>query len=165
MENVFDFRNNLINEYSSFSRSFSKIAANDIAEKIGDVKAGQQAKEAISKISEHCTLPYVCTQIVPFIFEGKNPKNQENLLDWLSQAIKEFGFQGIDMKFILNFIKSSLQNSNAAVRSGSYKLIGTIYMYVGANFRSLFDQEKTAILEQIDAEIDKVKNEKCLMSL
>ena len=143
-----------------FTQRSASYCLNEIAEKIGDVKAGQQAKEAISKISEQCTLPYVCMQIVPFLFEGKNPKNQENLLDWLSQAIKEFGFQGIDMKFILNFIKSSLQNSNAAVRSGSYKLIGTIYMYAGPSFRSLFEQEKPAILEQIDTEIDKVKNEK-----
>ena len=30
MNNVFDFRNRLINEYSSFSRSFSKVSAQDI---------------------------------------------------------------------------------------------------------------------------------------
>ena len=30
MDNVFDFRNRLINEYSSFSRSFSKVSAQDI---------------------------------------------------------------------------------------------------------------------------------------
>ena len=34
MENVFDFRDQLVAEYSSFSRSFSKIAASDIAAKV-----------------------------------------------------------------------------------------------------------------------------------
>jgi hypothetical protein len=33
MDNVFDFRNRLINEYSSFSRSFSKVSAKDILSK------------------------------------------------------------------------------------------------------------------------------------
>jgi cytoskeleton-associated protein 5 len=143
-----------------FTQRSASYCLNEIAEKIGDVKTGQQAREALSKISEPCTLPYVCSQIVPFLFEAKNPKNQENLLDWLSQAIKEFGFQGIDMKFLLNYIKTAMQNSNAGVRGGAIKLIGTIYMYVGPNFRSLFEQEKSAVLEQIDAEIEKVKNEK-----
>ena len=34
MDNVFDFRNRLINEYSSFSRSFSKVSAQDILSKV-----------------------------------------------------------------------------------------------------------------------------------
>ena len=34
MENVFDFRNQLIEEYSTFSRSFSRISAKDIAAKV-----------------------------------------------------------------------------------------------------------------------------------
>ena len=34
MKDVFDFRNRLIDEYGSFSRSFSKIAANDLALKV-----------------------------------------------------------------------------------------------------------------------------------
>ena len=34
MENVFDFRDQLVAEYSSFSRSFSKIAASDISTKV-----------------------------------------------------------------------------------------------------------------------------------
>ena len=34
MDNVFDFRNRLISEYSSFSRSFSKVAAQDILSKV-----------------------------------------------------------------------------------------------------------------------------------
>jgi hypothetical protein len=34
MENVFDFRDQLVHEYSSFSRSFSKIAAADISVKV-----------------------------------------------------------------------------------------------------------------------------------
>ena len=34
MDNVFDFRNQLIDEYSAFSRSFAKIAAPDIRTKV-----------------------------------------------------------------------------------------------------------------------------------
>jgi cytoskeleton-associated protein 5 len=143
-----------------FSQRSASYCVAEISDKIGDVKTSQQAKDALSKISEQCTLPYVITQIIGPIFEGKNPKNQENFLLWLSQAIKEFGFQGIDMKSLLQHIKSALQNTNPAVRVASIQLISTIYMYMGANFRALFDQEKPALLEQIDAEIEKVKGMK-----
>lgn len=34
MDNVFDFRDQLISEYSTFSRSFSRIAARDISNKV-----------------------------------------------------------------------------------------------------------------------------------
>ena len=140
-----------------FSQRSASYCLADIADKIGDAKTSPQAKDALSKISEQCTLGYVCTQIMPSIFEGKNPKNQEHVLLWAAQAIKEFGFAGVDMKFLLAHIKSALQNSNVTVRSSAIQLIGTIFMYVGPNFRALFDQEKPALLEQIDAEIDKVK--------
>jgi cytoskeleton-associated protein 5 len=143
-----------------FSQRSASYCVAEISDKIGDVKTSQQAKDALSKISEQCTLPYVITQIIGPIFEGKNPKNQENFLLWLSQSIKEFGFQGIDMKSLLQHIKSALQNTNPAVRVASIQLISTIYMYMGANFRGLFDQEKPALLEQIDAEIEKVKGMK-----
>lgn len=140
-----------------FSQRTASYCLVDIADKIGDVKTSQQAKDALSKIADQCTLPYVCTQVLNSIFEAKNPKNQENALLWLCQAIKEFGFQGLETKLLLNYTKSALQNSNASVRLASVQLISVIYMYVGQNFRSLFDQEKPALLEQIDAEIEKVK--------
>ena len=36
MQDVFNFRNRLIDEYSAFSRSFSKIAAPDLLQKVED---------------------------------------------------------------------------------------------------------------------------------
>ena len=143
-----------------FTQRSASYCLVDIADKISDPKTSQQAKDALSKISEQCTLAYVCTQIVPGICEGKNPKNQEHVFLWLAQAIKEFGFQGIELKMLLPHVKSALQNSNASVRAASVQLIGTIYMYAGPSFRGLFDQEKPALLEQIDAEIEKVKSTK-----
>lgn len=143
-----------------FSQRSASYCLAEIADKIGDVKTGQQAKDALSKIAEQCTLPYVVQQVLPAIFEAKNPKNQENVLLWLAQAIKEFGYQGFDTKMLLSYIKTGLANSNAAVRVGSVQLIGTVYIYLGPNFRSMFDQEKAALLEQMDAEIEKVKGMK-----
>ncbi|RNA27578.1 cytoskeleton-associated 5 isoform X1 [Brachionus plicatilis] len=143
-----------------FSQRSASYCLTDIADKIGDAKASEQAKNALSKIGDQCTLSYVVGQVLPSIFEAKNPKNQEHCLLWLSQAIREFGFQGCEVKLILSHIKGALANSNASVRNAAVQLIGTVHMYVGPSFRSFFEQEKPALLDQIDAEIDKVKAEK-----
>jgi len=106
------------------------------------------------------TLAYVAATIIPPVFTAKNPKNQESLLTWLSVAIREFGFQGIEMKTLLKHIKEALTNTNPAVRTATYQLIGTVHIYAGPSFGSLFEQEKPAILELINAEIEKVRGEK-----
>lgn len=36
-------------------------------------------------------------------------------------------------------------------------MLSVVYMYMGANLRMFFDGEKAALLQQIDAEFEKVK--------
>ena len=43
-----------------------------------------------------------------------------------------------------------------AVRTAAISLLGTMYMYVGATLRVFFEEEKPALLQQIDAEFEKV---------
>lgn len=39
-------------------------------------------------------LLFVFSQVVSMAFAQKNPKNQAESLNWLSNAMKEFGFAG-----------------------------------------------------------------------
>ena len=43
-----------------------------------------------------------------------------------------------------------------AVRTAAIALLGTLHMYVGASLRMFFEEEKPALLQQIDAEFEKV---------
>ena len=64
----------LITALADASYKFTQRSASyciiEIADKIGDAKTAQQAKDALSKISEPCTLAYVCQQVkhkfIPF---------------------------------------------------------------------------------------------------
>ena len=47
-----------------------------------------------------------------------------------------------------------------AVRKAAIEFLATLYTYVGANLRVFFEEEKAALLQQIDAEFAKVKDEK-----
>jgi len=43
-----------------------------------------------------------------------------------------------------------------AVRTAGISLLGVMYMYMGHTLRVLFETEKPALLQQIDAEFDRV---------
>ena len=43
-----------------------------------------------------------------------------------------------------------------AIRSAAVQFLATMYLYIGASLRTLFEDEKPALLQQIDAEFDKV---------
>ena len=51
---------------------------------------------------------------------------------------------------------SSCTKRFQAVRTAAISLLGTLHMYVGASLRMFFEEEKPALLQQIDAEFEKV---------
>ena len=52
MQNVFDFRNTLVGEYASFSRSFTRIRAADIFDKVeSEYQSGRYWPEPLLQIN------------------------------------------------------------------------------------------------------------------
>lgn len=65
MKNVFDFRDELINDYSSFSRSFTRIAAPDIASKVkAEYSNGRYWPEALIQINPNYKRQSTVQQLV-----------------------------------------------------------------------------------------------------
>jgi Lhr-like helicase len=64
MENVFDFRDQLISEYSAFTRSFSKIAAGDIATKVdAEYNGGRYWPEPLIQINPNYRRSYTVQEL------------------------------------------------------------------------------------------------------
>ena len=61
----------------------------------------------------------------------------------------------------IDFIKKAFGASNPAVRTAAINVIGVMYLYLGAQVRMFFEEEKPALLQQIDDAIAKV----CKVSL
>ncbi len=88
MNNVFDFRNQLINEYSSFSRSFSKIAASDIKDEIErqyangrywpepliQINPNYQRKATVQQLVTEEILHKACSELFVVGKAGENPQ-------------------------------------------------------------------------------------------
>lgn len=51
------------------------------------------------------------------------------------------------------------------MRTSAITLLGVMYLYVGPSLRMIFEDEKPALLSQIDAEFQKVKVKKMIQSV
>ncbi|XP_060130408.1 cytoskeleton-associated protein 5 isoform X2 [Zootoca vivipara] len=149
----------LIAQKGTFSKTSAQIVLDGLVDKIGDVKCGNNAKEALTAIAEACQLPWTAEQVMSMAFSQKNPKNQSETLNWLSNAIKEFGFSGLNVKAFISNVKTALAATNPAVRTSAITLLGVMNLYVGPPLRMFFEDEKPALLSQIDAEFEKVQGQ------
>ncbi|XP_075783714.1 cytoskeleton-associated protein 5 isoform X2 [Pelodiscus sinensis] len=149
----------LIAQKGNFSKTSAQIVLDGLVDKIGDVKCGSNAKEAMTAIAEACLLPWTAEQAMSMAFSQKNPKNQSETLNWLSNAIKEFGFSGLNVKAFISNVKTALAATNPAVRIAAITLLGVMYLYVGPPLRMFFEDEKPALLSQIDAEFEKMQGQ------
>uniref|UniRef100_A0A8D2LNZ0 Cytoskeleton associated protein 5 n=1 Tax=Varanus komodoensis TaxID=61221 RepID=A0A8D2LNZ0_VARKO len=149
----------LVAQKGTFSKTSAQIVLDGLVDKIGDVKCGNNAKEALTAIAEACQLPWTAEQVMSMAFSQKNPKNQSETLNWLSNAIKEFGFAGLNVKAFISNVKTALAATNPAVRTSAITLLGVMYLYVGAPLRMFFEDEKPALLSQIDAEFEKMQGQ------
>uniref|UniRef100_A0A1A8N3F8 Cytoskeleton associated protein 5 n=1 Tax=Nothobranchius pienaari TaxID=704102 RepID=A0A1A8N3F8_9TELE len=149
----------LIAERGQFSKTSASVVLDGLVDKVGDVKCGGNAKEALTAIGEACSLPWTAEQVVSMAFSQKNPKNQAETLTWLASAMKEFGFTGINVKGFINNVKTALGATNPAVRTAAITLLGVMYLYMGAPLRMFFEDEKPALLAQIDSEFEKMQGQ------
>jgi cytoskeleton-associated protein 5 len=63
--------------------------------------------------------------------KAKAPKTLIDSLTWIHGAIMEFGIAGLQVRELIEFLKSALSNSNAAVRTNSVTVLGALRIFVG----------------------------------
>ncbi|XP_058500343.1 cytoskeleton-associated protein 5 isoform X2 [Solea solea] len=149
----------LVAQRGQFSKTSASVVLDGLVDKVGDVKCGGNAKEGLTAIAEACSLPWTAEQVVSMAFAQKNPKNQAETLNWLANAMKEFGFAGINVKGFINNVKTALGATNPAVRTAAITLLGVMFLYMGAPLRMFFEDEKPALLTQINAEFEKMQGQ------
>ena len=143
-----------------FSKTTWQGCSQPIVDKLGDIKSGNQAKTALTEIAEKVGFPIVAEDVLTLAMAQKNPKNQSEAFNWVAENIRLFGFKGLNPKSMTEKIKTCLLASNQQVRQGAITLAGIMHIYVGPQIRALFESEKATTLQVIDAEFEKVKDEK-----
>ncbi|PSN31815.1 Mini spindles protein [Blattella germanica] len=145
----------LLAENAKFTSICLEYCVTDIADKLGDVKNGTLAAETLTSLAEATKLDLVATEVLNFAFNQKSPKVQQEALAWLSTAIREFGFQSIQPKSMMDNVKKAISATNPAVRNAAINFTGILYVYMGQQLSVFFADEKPQVQQQIQAEFDK----------
>ncbi len=61
----------------------------------------------------------------------KAPKVLADSISWIESAINDFGVAGVSLRGLIDFLKTALGNSNAAVRTSATKTLVKIKIFVG----------------------------------
>ena len=61
----------------------------------------------------------------------KSPKVIADSISWVDATITEFGIAGLSLRSLIEFLKTALGNSNAAVRTSATKALVKVKLFVG----------------------------------
>lgn len=62
----------------------------------------------------------------------------------------------VNVKSLIENIKKAVAATNPGVRTAAITLIGTLYLYMGRQLLTFFDNEKPSLKQQIEQECEKV---------
>ncbi|XP_010018318.1 PREDICTED: cytoskeleton-associated protein 5-like [Nestor notabilis] len=146
----------LLAQKANFSRTSAQIALESVVEMVGDVLCSSNAQGTLTAIAEACSLPWTAKTAMSLAFSQNNSRIHSKILDWLSKAILEFGFEGMQAKALVETLKIALAVVHSGVQRSAITLLGVIYLYMGESLRTLIESEELPLLPQIDAELKKL---------
>ncbi|QRW16295.1 CLASP amino-terminal protein [Rhizoctonia solani] len=132
------------------------LAIPHLAEKLGDAKLKKPAGDLLSTFAEKTSLSFVLSQAYDSISKQKAPKVVADSLTWVKQALTDFGIAGLSMRSLIDFLKTCLQNSNAAVRSSATATLVTVRLFAGTAIKDFMEDLNPQLLATIDSEFSKV---------
>ncbi|CAF4840338.1 unnamed protein product [Pieris macdunnoughi] len=140
----------------------STIAADavllDVVTKLGEASCSAISADCLTLLADGCGLEHVVNEGLGFAMDSqKNPKVQSEMFNWMTNAIKEFGFS-MNIKSIIAHSKKALSATNPNVRTSTVNFLGVLSLYVGPSLLNHFDSEKPATKQLISLEIDKYAN-------
>uniref|UniRef100_A0A182QHS5 TOG domain-containing protein n=1 Tax=Anopheles farauti TaxID=69004 RepID=A0A182QHS5_9DIPT len=92
--------------------------------------------------------------------EQKNPKIVAACVTAITLALREFGNKVINIKPIVKRLPALLSDRDKTVRDESKTLTVEIYRWIGAAFKSQIASLPAVLLAELDAEFEKIGNEK-----
>ncbi|KAI8099122.1 armadillo-type protein [Halteromyces radiatus] len=140
----------------SFSRACAAIGIPGMVEKLGDIKLKKPAGECLVTFAEKTSLQFVLSQSYPIWKKAKSPKVLADSLIWIHQALSDFGIAGLQVRDLIDFVKTALSNTNASVRTSAVTVLGILRMYIGPEIITFVQDVSPALMATIESEFEKV---------
>ncbi|KAL5036633.1 hypothetical protein RTP6_004181 [Batrachochytrium dendrobatidis] len=142
--------------HSSFTKGSVLLIISGCVDKMSDIKVKKVAGECMEACAERTSFSFVLSQLYEPAKKLKSPKAIADLLLWMGEMLSSFTTTGINVKVLVDFLKVSLGNSNAAVRTAAIGVFVTIYRCVGKDLCGLLNDVSPQIMAILDAEFEKV---------
>lgn len=97
-------------------------------------------------------------------FDQKNPKILSTCVSTVLLALREFGAKVISVKPLVKKIPALLSDRDKTVREEAKQLTIEIYRWIGPVFKTQIQSLPQVVLTELEAEFEKVKNEKAIPS-
>ena len=108
-------------------------------------------------LSEQTYCGFVLYHLCEASKSQKSPKNLTEIVGCIQSCLLEFGTTlGVNLKELIEFAKVQLGNSNAALRTASVTLVGTIGSLAGQDILPLFVDVQAQLRSTLQAELAKV---------
>ncbi|KAI9595885.1 armadillo-type protein [Syncephalis fuscata] len=156
LSKVFGVIGLLATQSNNFTRACGALCISGMTDKLGDIKVKKSAGDSLTAIAEKISLQFVFSQVYDSIKSQKAPKAQSDALLWMQTTLSDFGIRGLAIRDLIEFAKSLLSSTNAAVRTNSIALLGVIRMFAGPDIRTFVQDVSPAVLTNIDAEFERV---------
>ncbi|KAJ7172511.1 armadillo-type protein [Mycena filopes] len=147
----------LAEQCPSFGRSCPALCIPHLAEKLGDLKLKKPAGDTLLIFAEKTSLQFVLNQAYEPLNKQKAPKVLADAVTWINTALLEFGIAGLSLRSLIEFLKTALQNSNAAVRTSATKTLVTLKLFAGSSIKDFLEDLNAQLLNTITTEFDKVE--------
>lgn len=139
---------------------FSKPAAWELIKNFGDSdkKTKELVNELLTALSESINPAFVVKRMKHVMDKSKAPLAHQHFLEWLKDAIKDFGASAFPLSFLGSFCQLEMENKISAVRTAAVEVMGALYYQLGPRMQSLTipDDIKPALKQLLDAEFAKV---------
>ncbi|KDN53582.1 ARM repeat-containing protein [Tilletiaria anomala UBC 951] len=158
LSEVYKVLRQLADTCPTFGRASVALSVQPLVEKLGDIKLKTAAGDTMLLYAEKTSFGFLLAQALTPLAGLKAPKAIADSLSWVDQAILEFGFQGVDVRSLVDHLVDCLKSANAAVRSNATKVFGTVARYVGPALNTFIADINAQLKASIEAEIAKAGN-------
>lgn len=139
-----------------FNKACAALCIPAMVEKLGDIKLKKPAGDALAAIAETISLPFVLSQAYPVLKNAKSPKVLADSLIWIHGCLMDFGIAGLQVRDLIDLLKSALSNTNPAVRTSAVTVLGALRQYIGPEIKSFVEDVSPALMALIEQEFEKV---------
>eukprot|EP01028_Stygiella_incarcerata_P010302 TRINITY_DN524_c0_g2_i1.p1 TRINITY_DN524_c0_g2~~TRINITY_DN524_c0_g2_i1.p1 ORF type:complete len:2291 (+),score=701.70 TRINITY_DN524_c0_g2_i1:70-6942(+) len=145
--------------HSEFSKRVAVIPMSALVEKLGENKLIPVVSSCLTSFAEKCGLSFVFSHMFKKCVKARNPKVHIESLNWMHQAILDFGVAAASLQELIKFLLVSLESTNPGVKNSSVAVIALLSRYVGSKILSAFKDIKPVLMSTIESECKKVESQ------